>query len=590
VRSLAQARQRARELRDVIGLEPGGLLERTIVYLADKHELDVTPVSATVIDGSRAEIAVGDACIYFDARLDHDLAEKLVVVSHELGHIELHPRLSQGGTHALGSMDPVLGSAYLADGAGAIARYSGKTREEAEANAFATEFVCPSDVLLDVWRRDPGAALVDLARQFQIPLSLVRAQLAEALYGLAIGPDGTAPRAPRPEQPPNERQYAAATHIGSSVVVNAGPGTGKTATIVHRIAFLLNERRANPESVLVLTFSNDAAEELRDRVAARFGDAVAARVEILTFHAFGLQFLRLHGQFAAVSHDAVVLDEAGQAELVERVIADVPCDAMLDLYAPAETIAAIVEHINFLKDRGIDADAFAGLGAIGSAFVYLLDLTPARGVIGLLDHDVVETSNLNRSPLFSATHVIGRRGKIDAAAAHLDDKQWTIERYAGRWRDHWPAVRRAGYDVWIALVNEDAAWAEMPFQCPPVIIHGTTTHGWGFGMGRHVPGRDDCTLCRMPQPAAVFRGPCAEGDVAPAHEPPVVASLPFLSSAAAALVFADLLAGRLYPDVERSNDVAADLRFGFPAVVSSTRRATSTCRGCRALAVGLGAE
>lgn len=123
--------------------------------------------------------------------------------------------------------------------------------------------------------------------------------------------------------------------------------------------------------------------------------------------------------------------------------------------------------------------------------------------------------------------------------------------------------------MWVSLTNEDGAWAAVPFQLPPVVLHGTTTSGWGFSAGRHIPRQEDCTLCRLPRPIAEFRGPCAEGEIgAEPTGPPVRASLPFLSAASAALVLAEMLklcvGGKSATDaatiLHLPNDTAADLR------------------------------
>lgn len=88
---------------------------------------------------------------------------------------------------------------------------------------------------------------------------------------------------------------------------------------------------------------------------------------------------------------------------------------------------------------------------------------------------------------------------------------------------------------------------------------------------------------------AEFRGPCAEGDIAPREtSQPVRASLPFLSAASAALVLAEMMKLSLCEGgyswsgevLSLPNDVAADLRFGLPAVIALKRITNPTCRGC----------
>lgn len=236
----------------------------------------------------------------------------------------------------------------------------------------------------------------------------------------------------------------------------------------------------------------------------------------------------------------------------------------------------------------------AGVGAIGSAFLYLADAMPMTGALWLLDRDAIDVTNLNRSPMFTVRHALegakeGQDGgalKTVAAKDYLARHPVTVETLDGLWREHAAAVSARELDVWISLTNEDGAWAEVPFQLPPVVLHATTTSGWGFGAGRHIPRAEDCTLCRMPRPMQEFRGPCAMGEVATVGGNPIRASLPFLSTASAALLLASLLqlqAGFECEGIEGANDIAADLAAGLPAVVALLRRPTPECRGCRAV-------
>lgn len=234
----------------------------------------------------------------------------------------------------------------------------------------------------------------------------------------------------------------------------------------------------------------------------------------------------------------------------------------------------------------------AGVGAIGSALVYIADFLQLSGRLTLLDRDLIETSNLNRSPLFTAAHASEHAEKTLAAGAYLTSQAVEARTITGTWHEHRAQLAEEQFDLWVSLTNEDGAWASVPFQLPPVVLHGTTTSGWGFGAGRHIPRLEDCTLCRLPRPAAAFRGPCAQGEVAEVEMgPPVRASLPFLSAASAAVVLAEMLKLSLtlnahsLADVVTNlpNDVAADLRYGLPAVVALKRVASSNCRGCKAV-------
>ncbi len=88
-------------------------------------------------------------------------------------------------------------------------------------------------------------------------------------------------------------QQSVVDHPGGPLLVLAGPGTGKTTTLVEAIVDRIENRGASPESVLALTFSRKAAEQLRDRVTARLGRTLATNLSS-TFHSFAYGLLRAH--------------------------------------------------------------------------------------------------------------------------------------------------------------------------------------------------------------------------------------------------------------------------------------------------------
>lgn len=89
------------------------------------------------------------------------------------------------------------------------------------------------------------------------------------------------------------QQQAVVDHAGGPLLVLAGPGTGKTTTLVEAIVDRIDRRGADPGSVLALTFSRKAAEQLRDRVTARLGRTVASPVAS-TFHSFAYSLVRAY--------------------------------------------------------------------------------------------------------------------------------------------------------------------------------------------------------------------------------------------------------------------------------------------------------
>ncbi|SCG48223.1 UvrD-helicase domain-containing protein [Micromonospora halophytica] len=104
-------------------------------------------------------------------------------------------------------------------------------------------------------------------------------------------------------------QRVAASAPGGPLLIVAGPGTGKTRTLTHRIAYLCAELNVFPEQCLAITFTRRAAEELRHRLDGLLGP-VAEDVTVGTFHSLGLTILRENAQAAGLPGDFRIADDA----------------------------------------------------------------------------------------------------------------------------------------------------------------------------------------------------------------------------------------------------------------------------------------
>ncbi|HEX8628281.1 MAG TPA: UvrD-helicase domain-containing protein, partial [Catenuloplanes sp.] len=108
-------------------------------------------------------------------------------------------------------------------------------------------------------------------------------------------------------------QRVAASAPGGPMLIVAGPGTGKTRTLTHRIAYLCAELNVYPEHCLAITFTRRAAEELRARLDGLLGP-VAEDVTVATFHSLGLAILREHATAAALPADFRIADDTERAQ------------------------------------------------------------------------------------------------------------------------------------------------------------------------------------------------------------------------------------------------------------------------------------
>jgi DNA helicase-2/ATP-dependent DNA helicase PcrA len=116
----------------------------------------------------------------------------------------------------------------------------------------------------------------------------------------------------------NPPQREAVTAVDGPVLILAGPGSGKTRVIAHRIAYLVQAEEVPPWRILAVTFTNKAAKEMRARVVAHLGDD-ANEVALGTFHSLCARFLRIDGNRAGLDRSFVIFDDADQMALMKRV-------------------------------------------------------------------------------------------------------------------------------------------------------------------------------------------------------------------------------------------------------------------------------
>lgn len=115
----------------------------------------------------------------------------------------------------------------------------------------------------------------------------------------------------------NPEQKLAASHFNGPCIVTSVPGSGKTSTLTARVINLINNK-VNPRNILCLTFTNKAANEMKERVTHHIGEQ-ASQVWISTFHSFFLAILRKHGNLIGLPPNFSLYDEKDQLALLEKV-------------------------------------------------------------------------------------------------------------------------------------------------------------------------------------------------------------------------------------------------------------------------------
>ena len=274
--------------------------------------------------------------------------------AHEYAHLWLH----HDHAHQPDSgFDPEAFEEPLSIGVNRVEGYGPEELREREANVFAREFLLPTDVLRE-WYDADSIGASDITDRLGLLKGMVLHQMARALLTPDLPPTHASPE-DADERPLDASQQEAAHARRGPLLLEAGPGTGKTSTLVGRILFLLRQN-VSPTNILALTFSNRAADEMRSRVAKANPEA-ASRIWIGTFHAFGLELLRKYGSLLGFPPRISVLDPSESIALLERMLPKLDLDHYRSFYDPARHLRDIVAAISRAKDELVGPEKYSAL-------------------------------------------------------------------------------------------------------------------------------------------------------------------------------------------------------------------------------------
>jgi len=136
----------------------------------------------------------------------------------------------------------------------------------------------------------------------------------------------------------NPAQREAVEAIEGPILILAGPGSGKTRVITHRIAYLIKSCGVSPHNIMAVTFTNKAAREMRERLEQLLGQAVEA-LTLGTFHAICARILRREGKAIGLDSSFVIYDEEDQLSLTKQALEELNLDPKQ--YAPRALHSAI---------------------------------------------------------------------------------------------------------------------------------------------------------------------------------------------------------------------------------------------------------
>jgi len=135
----------------------------------------------------------------------------------------------------------------------------------------------------------------------------------------------------------NKEQQEAVTYVGGPLLVLAGAGSGKTKVLTERVSYFIKTKLVNPENCLLLTFTNKAAKEMRERIG---NDSIGFAG---TFHGFCVRVLRIDGQEIGIDKNFLIYDENDQKDLIKDIILEI---GIKDTIKPSSVLYSISEAKN----------------------------------------------------------------------------------------------------------------------------------------------------------------------------------------------------------------------------------------------------
>jgi superfamily I DNA/RNA helicase len=150
----------------------------------------------------------------------------------------------------------------------------------------------------------------------------------------------------------NSPQQKAAAHVDGPLLVLAGAGSGKTRTVTYRIANLIENHGVKGKEILGVTFTNKAAQEMRERVRTLLSKPKSRGLTLSTFHSLGVRILRKEIESIGYHKDFSIYDSSDQVSIVREALKNFHAEKSFDQ-------KDVLSRIGFLKNHGVSCDEYA---------------------------------------------------------------------------------------------------------------------------------------------------------------------------------------------------------------------------------------
>ena len=328
--------------------------------------------------------------------LRRDLQENFrrFTLAHEIGHailhshegqrlIELSPQfadlaLAQNGAYQhISRSDTCKAEDVQEDFAGFIEQeqlretlgaghaYNPRSERELAANLFAAELLLPGDRLNALYL-DQEIPANTLAALFGVSQAALLNRLTNLLSPAL--PDQNETLAAEVQTEPaaqKQQQYdefqLAAIQSPTPALVSAGPGSGKTSTLIGRVVYTINELGVASHAILALTFSRKATLEMEERLRGVLAATTAMLPRVSTIHAFCADLLRQHGHLLGLREELILVDEAEGYFILKQQLSTMHLRHLQKLHDPTYCFSDILKAISRAKDELITPAQYSAL-------------------------------------------------------------------------------------------------------------------------------------------------------------------------------------------------------------------------------------
>lgn len=317
-------------------------------------------------------------------------------LAHELGHVILHCHGNQPGEHLPANLNTLLAAwneqpipeishadpchdndvqenmtglidqEQFQNALGIGQQYDPRSQREIAANFFAAELLMPFELVHTRYLELPPASLATT-------FAASNAAMLNRLAGMLKPPAASGPE--RKETPPAPASNAAKKHYDeyqrtaieapTPALIVAGPGSGKTSTLIGRAEYIIRDLGVPAPRVLALTFSRKAAQEMEERLQQALNidaaHAPSSLPEVSTFHAFCANLLRQYGTLVGLREDFMLIDEAEGYFLLRQMSNKMRLRHYQKLQAPAYYFPDMLKAISRAKDELISPEEYAQL-------------------------------------------------------------------------------------------------------------------------------------------------------------------------------------------------------------------------------------